>query len=46
MKLIRSSESMNPCSVHKWHETPEWKKINGGRFQGQSALLCENDITF
>ena len=21
----------------------EWKKINGGRFEGWSALRCEND---
>ena len=24
-------------------KTHEWKKINGGRFVGWSALRCEND---
>ena len=35
MKSIRSSETMNPCSVSVVY--------NGGRFEGWSALRCEND---
>ena len=35
MRLIRRSETMNPCSVstdYKWHEKIQiWKRINGGR---------------
>ena len=43
MKLIRSSETMNPCSVfavYKWH-----KRFRNGRKSTEvwSALRCEND---
>ena len=47
MKLIRSSQTMNPCSVsvvYKWHEKfRKRKKIKGGLFEEWLALRCEND---
>ena len=47
MKLIRSSETVNPCSVfavYKCHERfrNERKSTEDG-FEGWSALQCEND---
>ena len=41
---FRNNESMQ-CVRHlqvAW-KIQEWKKVNGGRFEGWSALRCEND---
>ena len=47
MKLIRSSEAMNPCSVsvvYKWQERfRNGRKPTEDGFEGWSALGCEND---
>ena len=47
MKLIRSSETMNPCSVsvvYKWHERfGNGRKSTEDGFEGWPALDCEND---
>ena len=47
MKLIRSSETMNPCSVsvvYKCHERfRNGRKSTEDGFEGWSALHCEND---
>ena len=47
MELIRSSETMNPCSVSvvdKWHEIfRNGRKSTEDGFEGWSALGCEND---
>ena len=47
MKLIRSSETMNPCCVsvvNKWHERfRNGRKSTEDGFEGWSALGCEND---
>ena len=47
MKLIRSSETMNPCSVsvvYKWHERfGNGRKSTEDGFEGWSALGCEID---
>ena len=48
MKLIRNSETMNPCSVsvvYKWHERfRNGRKSTENGFEGWSALSCENDF--
>ena len=47
MKLIKNSETMNPCSVsvvYKWHERfRNWRKSTEDGFEGWFALGCEND---
>ena len=47
MKLIRSSETMNPCSVsvvYKWHERlRNGRKSTEDGFEGLPAMRCEND---
>ena len=47
MKLIRSSETMNPCSVsvvYEWHKRfRNERKSTEDRFERWSALSCEND---
>ena len=46
MKLITSSETMNPCSVsvvYKWHERfRNGRKSMEDGFEGWSALRCEH----
>ena len=46
MKLIRCSETMNPCGVSiicKWHERfRNGRKSTEDGFEGWSALGCEN----
>ena len=42
MKLIRCSETMNPCSVsvdYKWHDSFR----NGGKSAEDDSMRCEND---
>ena len=53
MKLIRSSETMNPCSVsivYKWHERLRNARTSTeDEFEGWSALVVKmsiKDITF
>ena len=47
MKLIRSSETMNPCSVsvlYKCHERfRNGRKATEDRLEGWSVFGCEND---